>query len=176
MKIIKTLFLLLICTNILYAQKPRMFNIGAVADFPISKRLYYNFGVGAEASVIINTANAKNFIFSFSALRYQFFKTNYDSDGMGGVVAVKKTITNPFLRLTIGKFITVKDKLFFNVQGGFGIGRAGEIQSSVIQPTFLIGPTVILPIKETYRLKLNSYVGSFAGGFFVNVGAAFGFK
>jgi hypothetical protein len=62
------------------------------------------------------------------------------------------------------------------VQGGFGFGYAARGQSSYIQPTFLAGPTIILPIKEKYCTKLNACFGYFAGGGFVNIGAAFGFK
>jgi hypothetical protein len=175
MKLFKTLLLIFLCANISYAQKSKVLNIGAIADFPISKKLYYNYGVGAEASLLINTPNTKNFIFTFSALQYQFYAYDYDLSTIPAT-QIKKTKNDFFLRTTIGKLIQIKDKFFFNVQGGFGIGNAGRVQSSQIQPIFLAGPTFILPIKEKYCVKLHGSVGTFASGFFINVGAAFGFK
>ena len=46
---------------------------------------------------------------------------------------------------------------------------------SYVYPTFLVGATIILPVKEKYRTKLHAAVGTFTGGLFINVGAAFGF-
>ncbi len=166
-------FLSFICTNAIYAQKQKTLTIGAVSDFPISEKLYYNYGVGAEASLIINTPNAKNFIFTLSALKYQFYIYSFPSTSL---VQLKKIDNRPFIRTTIGKLIKVNEKIFFNLQGGFGMGDAGRTQSSYIQPTFLAGPTFILPIREKYCTKLHGSFGYFAGGIFVNVGAAFGFK
>jgi hypothetical protein len=174
MKTLKVLILFLICTNILYAQKSKILIIGAVSDFPISKKLYYNYGIGAELSYVLNTPNAKNFIFTFSALQYQSDTHIYDLSTIPAT-QIKTTKNDFFLRATIGKLIQIKDKFFFNVQGGFGIGYVGRGQSSEIQPTFLVGPTIILPIKEKYRTKLHAAVGTFAGGLFINAGAAFGF-
>jgi hypothetical protein len=173
MKILKALTLLLICTNILYAQKSKKLTLSAVSDFPISKKFYYNYGLGVEASYIINTPTAKNYIFTFSALQYQSYYYSFPSTSP---VEMKNNVKESFLRTTVGKLIQVNDKLFINVQGGLGIGYAAVQQKSKTQLTFLAGPTIILPIKEKYCIKLNASFGYFAGGGFVNVGAAFGFK
>ena len=173
MKMVKIIFIIMIYSNNLYAQKQKTLTIGAVSDFPISEKLYYNYGVGAEASLMINTPNAKNFIFTLSALQYQFNTYSFPSTSP---VQIKKIENRPFVRTTIGKLIKASEKVFFNVQGGFGMGDAGRTQSSYIQPTFLVGPAFILPIKEKYCTKLHGSFGYFASGFFINFGAAFGFK
>ncbi len=175
MKILKILILFFICANQLYAQKQKTLSIGVISDIPVSKKLYYNYGIGAELSYLLNTPTAKNYIFTFSALQYQSDTYIYDLSTIPAT-QIKKTKSDFFLRTTIGKLIEIKDKFFFNVQGGFGFGYAGRGQSSYIQPTFLAGPTVILPIKEKYCTKLHASFGYFAGGGFVNVGGAFGFK
>jgi hypothetical protein len=175
MKYIKTLLLAILFANTSYSQKPKTITIGAIADFPISKKVYYNYGIGAEAALVINTTNVKNFVFTLSALQYQYdYYTPMPLSS--GTVFIKSLKKNSFFRLTIGKHFKVYNKLFVNAQAGFGIGSAVGGQSSQIEPTFLIGPALILPIKEKYNAKLHAAIGAFAGGVFVNVGAAFGFK
>jgi hypothetical protein len=173
MKYIKTLLLAILFASTAYCQKSKTLCIGVVSDFPISEKLFYNYGIGAEASLIINTANVKNVVLAFSALQYQFY---YYSFPILGAEQERFVRNKPFYRLTIGKHIKVSGKLFFNAQAGFAIGEVARGQSSQIQPTFLIGPTIIFPIKEKYCLKLHGSFGTFAGGFFANMGAAFGFK
>jgi hypothetical protein len=173
MKHIKTLLLAMLFTNTSYCQKSKTIYIGAVSDFPISKKLNYDFGIGVEATLLLNYSNLKNFTLSLSAQRLQV--KNYIYQGLN---ADYKLVTGyvPFVRVNVGKLYKVTNKLFFNAQVGFGLGKIANSQLSEIQPTFLLGPAVILPIKEKYCVKLHSSLGAFGSAFFVNMGAAFGFK
>jgi hypothetical protein len=173
MKKLRIIGLFIICTNVLYAQKQKTLFVNAVSDFPISKKLSFNYGVGAEVSLLIDKQNVKNLMFAFSVLQYQSYY--YGLPLLSGE-QVRFSRNELFYRLTIGKLFKASNKLFFNGQVGFGIGDAIRPQISQIQPTFLLGPAVILPIQEKYFVKLHAAFGTIGEAVFVNIGAAFGFK
>ena len=153
MKYIKTLVLAVLLVNICYPQKSKIIAIGAIADFPISKKANFDNGFGAEVSLISGKKNVSKLIFTFSYLEYQYSDLRFPS---GAPVAYYLKTQKPLYKLTAGKLIKATGNLFFNVVGGFVFDNSSRQSTNTILMTLIAGPTLILPIKEKYCVKLAS--------------------
>lgn len=155
-----------------FAQSGKTIYVGAVTDFPISKALYYEHGFGGEASLKFQSKTSVSPVVSFSYLKYQYIDRSFPS---GVPAPIYKKNYDPLYRIT-GGILKKFDKgpLFVNVHAGIGIDPQERLVNKV-QPVFLVGPGLILPVNKNYEVKVNASLGYFTNIFF-SAGAAFGFK